>query len=117
MATKAQRARAQHERSGPKKPKQRRPPRRDVPVDTSLPGVSATDRKAGLRDTADRNRSARAGRKGGAALESSKTTPSRKSTRRSAGRVKRTTNLQLEAIRRASSAQARATQGRPSRPR
>jgi|SRR5687767_15680629 hypothetical protein len=116
MATKAERARAEAERQGPKKPKRARR-RRDVPVDTSLPGVSATDRKAGLLDTADRNRSGRAAKKGGAALESSATKPSRKSTRRSQGRIKRTTNLQVEAIRRATSPQASATKAGARRPR
>jgi hypothetical protein len=111
MATKAEQARARAERAGPKREKQRRR-RRDVPVDTSLPGVSATARKAGLGDSAARNRSRRAGRKGGAALESSVGQPSRKSTRRSTGRVKRTTNLQREAVRRATSPQARATRAR-----
>jgi hypothetical protein len=106
MATKAERARAEQQRTRPGKPKQPRRPRRDVPVDTAQPGVSATDRKAGLLDTADRNRSARAARKGGAALESSRGKPSRKSTRRSEGRIKRTTNQQRAAIRRASSPQA-----------
>src|SRR5690242_3874180 len=116
MATKAERARWQQERSGPKKPKRPRRPRRDVPVDTSLPGVSATHRKAGLLDTADRNRSTRAAKKGGAALESSATKPSRKSTRRSEGRVKRTTNLQLETVRqRVASPAARARKARARR--
>jgi hypothetical protein len=117
MATKAERARAQQERSGLKKPKRPRRPRRNVPVDTALAGTSATDRKAGLLDTADRNRSARAAKKGGAALESSTAKPSRKSTRRSKGRVKRTTNLQLEAVRRVSSPTARASRASAARPR
>jgi hypothetical protein len=106
MATKTERARAEAERAGPKKPKTRKRRRRDIPVDTSRPGVSATDRKAGLGDSAARNWSKRAGRKGGAALESSAGQPSRKSTRRSAGRIKRTTNQQVEAIRRSTSPQA-----------
>lgn len=44
MATRSELFRYYQERSGPKKSK--RPPRlpRNVPVDTSLPGVSATDR-------------------------------------------------------------------------
>ena len=117
MATKAERARALQQRSGPPKAKRPRRPRRDVPVDTSRPGVSASHRRAGLLDTADRNRSNRAARKGGAALESSRTVPSRKSTRRSSGRMKRTTNLQQAALRRTWAPKARAAADRNRRPR
>jgi|SRR5690242_13155044 hypothetical protein len=112
MATKAERARAAAERSGPKKPKASRRPRRDVPADSSLPGVSATDRTAGLGDRASRNRSNRAAKKGGAALESSVGRPSRKSTRRSTGRIKRTSNQQRQAIRETTSPHARADRAR-----
>lgn len=71
-------------------------------VDTSLPGVSATDRKVGDGSSGARNKSARAQKKGGAKLESSATgKASRKSTRKSTGRVKRTSNLRLKAIRKA----------------
>src|SRR5262247_3733988 len=97
MATRAERARWERERSGPKKPKQAKR-RRDFPVDTALPGMSATDRKAGLLDTADRNRSRRAGKKGGVILESSATTPSRKSTRRSKGHMKPTASQEHKAL-------------------
>jgi hypothetical protein len=85
MGAKAQRFRYLAERSGPDKPKKPRRPRRDVPVDTSKPGTSATDRKAGGGSTAARNRSVHAARKGGVALEDSRTKPSRKSTRRGKG--------------------------------
>lgn len=107
MATKAERARARAERSGPKKAKRARR-RRRIRIDTSLPGVSASERRVGHEDTAARNRSRRAGRKGGAALETSVGRPSRKSTRRSSGRIKRTTNLQNKAMRKTTSPQARA---------
>ena len=86
MATKAQTFRYLAERSGPdraSKPKKRR----DAATDTSKPGVSATDRKAGGGSSAARNRSLHAARKGGVKLEDSQTTPSRKSTRRSKGRT------------------------------
>lgn len=45
MATRSELFRYHQERSGPKKSK--RPPRppRNIPVDTSLPGVSAADRR------------------------------------------------------------------------
>jgi len=83
MATKAQGVRAQQEREAHgTRPKSPRRPRRDQPVDTAQPGVSATDRKAGKGATAMRNRSPRAGRKAVAVLEDSATDrPSRKSSR------------------------------------
>lgn len=87
MATKAEIARYVAERSGPKRSKKPRPPRRDVPIDTSKPGVSATDRKAGAGSTAARNRSKHAARTAGVKLEDSGTKPSRKSTRRSKGQM------------------------------
>lgn len=110
MATKAQAFRAQQQREAhPPKPKQPRP-RRDLDVDTSEPGVSASDRKAGHGSPAGRKPSKRVAKKGGARLEISATgQPSRKSTRGSAGRLKRSGNLQLKAIRSTHSAQARAT--------
>src|SRR4029453_18567384 len=62
MATKAERYRAEQERSGPKKTaKPRR--RRDTPSGTASPGVSAADRKAGGTSTAARNRSKHAAKK------------------------------------------------------
>jgi hypothetical protein len=112
MATKAERFRAASQRSGPKRPKQPKPPRRDARVDTAQPGVSASDRKAGGDSTAERNRSKRAARKGGAALEDSKTEPSRKSTRKSKGRAKRTANLERRQTRRTRSPAARAARAR-----
>jgi hypothetical protein len=66
MATKAERFRYRAERSGPKP--------RDVPVDTAEPGVP-------------RDRTSAAARKGGAVLEESSGRPSRKSSRRSHGKV------------------------------
>lgn len=108
MATKAEMHRARMERSGSKKKKSPKKPRRDAPVDTAAPGVSATDRKAGAGDTAARNRSKRAAKKGGAALESSRGTPSRKSTRRGKGRVKPTSNRERQQTRAATAPSARA---------
>lgn len=61
--------------------------RRDAYVDTATPGVSESDRKAGGRISARRNTRAAAPR-ATAALEDSRTTPSRKSTRRSSNRGK-----------------------------
>jgi hypothetical protein len=110
MATKAEAYRRAQQRSA-KPPQPKQPPRRrrEKPVDTARAGVSATDRRAGGDATAARNRSARAQTKGGARLESSASgKPSRKSTRKSVGRVKRTANLQRREIRRTSSPQARA---------
>jgi hypothetical protein len=111
MATKAEMFRTEQMRSA-KPPKAKRPPRarRDLVVDTALPGVSATDRKAGGGDTAKRNASKSAARKGGAKLENSTNgKPSRKSTRGSSNRSKRTSNLQRKVIRESSSAKVRAT--------
>lgn len=88
MATKAEIFRYRMERSGPKKSKRPPRPRRDVPVDTSLPGISATDRKAGGGATARRNKSKSAGKSAVYALEDSATgKPSRRSTRKSANRA------------------------------
>ncbi len=87
----------------------RTPKSRKGNVDTSLPGVSASDKKVGAGSTAERNRSERARRKGGAKLEDSATgKPSRKSTRKSEGHVKRTTNLRAKAVRAQRSPKARA---------
>ncbi len=109
MATKSQLFRAQQQRDAhPPKAKKPPRPRRDVPVDTALPGVSASDRKAGGGSSGARNKSMRAQKKGGAKLESSATgKPSRKSTRKSTGRIKRTSNLRLRAIRKATAPKTR----------
>jgi hypothetical protein len=82
--------------------------RRDAVVDTSLPGVSATDRKVGLRGTATRNTKLnRAGMS--AALEDSATgKPSRKNTRRSQNRAKSGEQLGRRTKRRLTSPKARA---------
>ena len=82
--------------------------RRDVYVDTSAPGTSATDRKAGYGATARRNTKRNpAGMT--AALEDSRTEPSRKSTRRSANRMRSGTALEHKASSRTVSSKARAT--------
>ena len=114
MATRAQAFKARQQRNA-NPPKKKRPPRprRDLVVDTAAPGVSATDRKAGAGDTGRRNVSNRAGKKGGAKLESSASgKPSRKSTRKSAGRVKRTSNLERKATRKVTAPKARATRAK-----
>ncbi len=100
MSTKAEKSRYRAERSGPGKPKKPKAPRRDKPVDTSLPGVSASARKVGPKGTAKRNRSEHAAGKAAYALENSATgKPSRKSTRASANRAKPTSNLKRRATR------------------
>lgn len=116
MITKAEAFKAEQQRKAhPPKPKRPPRPKRNTPVDTAAPGVSATDRKAG-GGSSSRNASARAGKKGGASLEDSATgRPSRKSTRRSKGRIKRTSNLQRRAIRTNSSAKARANRSKARR--
>ena len=109
MPTKAEKFRAEQERSKPKKEKQPARPRRDEPVDTAEPATSASDRKAGADDTADRNRSARAGRKAAAALEQSASgRPSRKSTRAGKNRVKPDSNLARRQSRKTHSPEAQA---------
>jgi ribosome-associated translation inhibitor RaiA len=82
--------------------------RSDVPVDTALPGVSASDRKVGLRGTATRNTKLR--RSGmTATLEDSATgKPSRKSTRKSQNRAKGGSKLARRTKRRLTSPQSRA---------
>jgi hypothetical protein len=89
MATKAEEFRYWAQRSGPKKPKSSPRPRRDVPVDTSRPGVSATNRKAGV----PRNASASAGKKASYALEPAGERPSRKSTRKASNRQRTDTKM------------------------
>lgn len=113
MGKKATEFRRQAERSGPKKAKRPAKPRRDVEVDTSLPGVSATDRKVGKGDTAKRNASKRAAKKGGAKLETSEQArPSRRSTRKSEGRSKTTSQLERRATRATTSPKARASRAK-----
>ncbi|HTV21285.1 MAG TPA: hypothetical protein VMG12_21510 [Polyangiaceae bacterium] len=85
--------------------------RRDVDVDTAQPGVSASDRKAGGRSTARRN-SKRNDSGMTYALEDSRTTPSRKSSRGSANHVKAATQLTRRTRRKLSSPAARAASGR-----
>jgi hypothetical protein len=82
--------------------------RRDVPVDTSLPGVSASMRKVGAQSTATRN--TKLNRRGmTAALEDSAAErPSRKSTRRSQNRAKSGSKLSRRETRRVTSPQSRA---------
>lgn len=94
MATKSERFRYWTERSGPKKPKRPRRPRRDDTVDTSKPGVSATDRRAPFP------------RKPSPAVAASAThafepaaKPSRKSTRKANARQR--TDRKMQAKRRA----------------
>jgi hypothetical protein len=114
MATKAERFKAQQamDANPPKAKEPKRPPR-NRPVDTAKPGVSATNRKAGAGHSGMRNLSKRVAKAGGAALEDSETgVPSRKSTRRSSGRIKRTSNLQRKAVRETASGKARATRSR-----
>jgi hypothetical protein len=97
MSTKAEEFRYWTERSGPKKPKSPPRQRRDLAVDTSKPGVSATDRKAGAR-----KESGRAGKKAAYALETSGKSPSRRSTRASKNRQR--TDVKMSAKRRTAEA-------------
>lgn len=114
MATKAQEFKSRTQRTAnPPKPKSAKRAPRNVGVDTSLPGVSATDRKVGAKSTAKRNASIRAGKKGGVVLEDSASgTPSRKSTRRTTGRVKTTNAMERLEIRKTGAPKARATKAK-----
>jgi hypothetical protein len=91
MATKAERFRYWTERSGPKKPKSPPRPRRNVPVDTSQPGTSATDRRADF----PRKPSQTAAGKAPYAFEPAKR-PSRKSTRKANARQRTDTKMQAK---------------------
>lgn len=82
--------------------------RRDVPVDTSQPGASASDRRAGGGHTARRNTKRNTARATSALEDSTLDRPSRKSTRRAASRSKRDSNLQRRQVRRVHSSKARA---------
>jgi len=83
--------------------------RRDDPIDTSQPGVSASDRRAGGGSTARRNSKRNTAGATSALEDSAQDRPSRKSTRKSANRSKRDSNLQRRQIRRVTSSKARAT--------
>lgn len=104
MATKAERYRAEQQVSRSQaKPKKAKAHSIDRRVGAETAGVSGTG-------TALRNLSKRSNNKGGPALEiSDGATPSRKSTRSSAGRVKSATELTRRQTRRVTSPKARAT--------
>jgi hypothetical protein len=106
MATKAERFRYWTERSGPKKPKRTPRPRRDVPVDTARPGVSATDRRAGYPRTASRAPATKAAY----AFEPAASRPSRKATRKANSRQR--TDSKMQAKRRAAMFRASARRRR-----
>ncbi|MEQ1757233.1 MAG: HPF/RaiA family ribosome-associated protein [Vicinamibacterales bacterium] len=80
--------------------------RRDAYVDTSLPGVSASDRKAGGGHSARRNTKARHA-KATVALEDSTGRPSRKSTRRGANHGKPSQGKERTALAKAMAPSAR----------
>jgi len=108
MATKAELFRYRQERSGTKRPKQAPKRRRDRPVNTALPGVSATDRKAGGGSSGRRNASKSAARKAPYMLEDSRVKASRKSTRKSANRQKPDNPMRTMVTRATTSASQRA---------
>lgn len=90
--------------------------RRDVPVDTAAEGASASDRRAGGRATAARN-TITAREVEGALLEDSRLDrPSRKSTRRSAGSVKRDAPQRQAQTMQTRSPEARARKSQVRRP-
>jgi hypothetical protein len=91
-----------------------KPERGDSWVDTSLPGVSASDRKAGGGSTAARNVSLRAQRATVTLEDSARPRPSRKSTRRSANRQKAASKLGRKKKRAVHAPSARARRARRS---
>jgi hypothetical protein len=85
--------------------------RGDAYVDTAAPGASASDRKAGYGATAARNTKRNdAGMT--AALEDSRTKPSRKSTRKSANRTRSATALEHKASEQSRTPKRQATRAR-----
>jgi ribosome-associated translation inhibitor RaiA len=82
--------------------------RRDTPVDTALPGVSATDRKAGGGSTARRNTKRNPARATVALEDSARDRPSRKSTRKSANRARSDGKLARREVRELKAPSARA---------
>jgi hypothetical protein len=85
------------------------------PVDTSRPGVSATQRKAGGGSTAARNVKRRTSRATAALEDSATGKPSRKSTRASANRAKAGSKQGRQAKVRAASPKRRATKAKARR--
>jgi hypothetical protein len=114
MATRAELFRYRQERTGPKRPKSPKRPRRDQPVNTALPGISATDRKAGGNSTGTRNLSKSAAKKVPYMLEDSvaRLPPSRRSTRRGANKQKQDAGLRNKQMQASSSPSQRARRGR-----
>lgn len=90
--------------------------RRDAWVDTAQPGTSASDRKVGAGSTARRNTKLNRAGMTSTLEDSAQSRPSRKSTRRSAGRGRRDTNLRLRATRKAQAPGTRARKARARRP-
>jgi hypothetical protein len=94
MATRAETYRADQQRTNPARPRTPKKPGIDDGVDTSQPGVSATDRRKGASHTADRNEADHASEKATSVLEDSESgVPSRKSTRKSGPGGKASSNL------------------------
>jgi ribosome-associated translation inhibitor RaiA len=86
--------------------------RRDAWVDTAQPATSASDRKVGAGSTARRNTKLNLAGMTSMLEDSASGRPSRKSTRRSAGRAKRDSALRLRATARATSPEERARKPR-----
>jgi ribosome-associated translation inhibitor RaiA len=89
--------------------------RRDALVDTAQPRRSATDRRAGGAHTARRNTRGATPRASVALEDSAKDRPSRKSTRKSANRVKSDDNLRQRAVRTTRAPSTRAAKARARR--
>lgn len=114
MPTKAQEFRTEQARTAhPPKPKKPRKPRPTPVVDTSQLGVSASDRSS-MRPRTPRKHAERRG--GSVTEEPTVGKPSRKSTRKSTGRIKLATNLGREAVRKTQSPGATAARAQATKP-
>lgn len=111
MLRKALKFKRDQTRPHPKAPAKKKS-KKGSAVDTSAPGVSASDKRAGGGSSGDRNRSKAAGKKAAFALEDSKGDASRKSTRRSANRQKPDSQLKQRQTRRTSAPKSRARRGK-----
>ncbi len=110
MLRKALKFKRDQTRPAPKAPSKKK--RKKANVDTSEPGVSASDKRAGGKSSAKRNFSKSADKKASFALEDSSKSPSRKSTRGSSNRQKPDSQLKRRTTRRATAPASRARRGK-----
>lgn len=112
MLRKALKFKRDQTRPVPRAPTTKKKAKKAQSADTALPKTSATDKRAGGASTAERNRSSAAGKKAAFALEDSKTSPTRKSTRKSGNRQKPDSQLKRRETRRQAAPTTRARRGK-----